>query len=250
LVFAGWVDRRQQDVIEQLREESRVLRKQPGDRRIRFTDVQRCRLGVRAKRVGRRRISEAATLVTPDTLLVVVVIDLKTRRVETADISRSPEGQWMTQLSRNLTDAESGSLRSAHYLIHDRDPLFTKEFAKRLEVSGVRPVKLPTRSPNLNAYAERFVRSIKSECLAQIIPLGGEAEPPNLAAETNTGCRAFQAGNPRSRVGTRKAVIAKTRRTRADFSACARRGAASLRAGRQNGGGGSLGGTRLWRKNP
>ena len=56
--------------------------------------------------------------------------------------------------------------------IHDRDPLFTREFRKLLESSGVKTVRLPARSPNLNAYAERFVRSIKSECLAQIIPLG------------------------------------------------------------------------------
>jgi putative transposase len=98
--------------------------------------------------------------------MVLFVIDLQTRRVEIAGISRSPDGQWMTQLARNLTDAESGFLRTARYLIHDRDPLFTAEFAKRLEICGVRPVKLPARSPNLNAYAERFVRSIKSECWA------------------------------------------------------------------------------------
>jgi putative transposase len=58
------------------------------------------------------------------------------------------------------------------YLIHDRDPLFTKLFRAILERSGVQPVRLPRRSPNLNAYAERFVRSIKSECLAQVIPIG------------------------------------------------------------------------------
>jgi transposase InsO family protein len=103
---------------------------------------------------------------------VLFVIDLKSRRVEIAGISRFPDGQWMTQLARNLTDCESGFLRNARHLIHDRDPLFTKEFAKRLQISGVQPVKLPARSPNLNAYAERFVRSIKSECLGQIIPLG------------------------------------------------------------------------------
>jgi len=192
LVFAGWVNRRQQYVIEYLHEENRVLREQLGGRRIRFTDVQRRRLAECAKRVGRRGLFEVATLVTPDTLLrwyrtftvevvtwrglvryfVLFVIDFQTRRVEIAGISRSPDGQWIMQLARNLTDAESGFLRSALYLIHDRDPLFTNEFAKRREISGVRPLKLPARSPNLNAYAERFVRSIKSECLAQIIPLG------------------------------------------------------------------------------
>lgn len=58
------------------------------------------------------------------------------------------------------------------YLIHDRSPVFTQEFRSTLTSAGVKPVKLPVRSPNLNAYVERFVRSIKSECLDRIIPLG------------------------------------------------------------------------------
>ena len=78
----------------------------------------------------------------------------------------------MKQIARNLTDVDDGFLNGAHYLIHDRDPLFTEAFGEVLGSSGVGMVKLPARSPNLNAYAERFVRSIKSECLAQIIPLG------------------------------------------------------------------------------
>jgi len=103
---------------------------------------------------------------------VLFVIDLKTRRIEVAGISRSPDGRWMSQVARNLTDIESRFPQRSRYLIHDRDPLFTEQFGRILESSGVRPVRLPARSPNLNAYAERFVRSIKSECLAQIIPLG------------------------------------------------------------------------------
>ena len=78
----------------------------------------------------------------------------------------------MKQIARNLTDAEDGFLNGGRHLIHDRDPLFTRAFRELLEPSGVETVKLPVRSPDLNAYAERFVRSIKSECLAQIIPLG------------------------------------------------------------------------------
>ncbi len=78
----------------------------------------------------------------------------------------------MSQVARNLTDCDEGFLNEARYLIHDRDPLFTQPFREILKSSGVETVKLPARSPNLNAYAERFVRSIKSECLAQIIPLG------------------------------------------------------------------------------
>jgi len=103
---------------------------------------------------------------------VLFVIDLKTRQVEIAGIAASPDGAWMRQIARNLTDAEDGFLLRSRYLIHDRDPLFTKGFREILAGSGVRPVRLPSRSPNLNAYAERFVRSIKSECLAQVVPIG------------------------------------------------------------------------------
>ncbi len=104
--------------------------------------------------------------------LVLFVIDLKTRRIVIAGMSPSPDGEWVAQLARNLTDADGGILGGSRYLIHDRDPLFTKSFEVTLESSGVRPIRLPARSPNLNAYAERFVRSIKSECLAHVIPLG------------------------------------------------------------------------------
>ena len=78
----------------------------------------------------------------------------------------------MAQVARNLTDAGSGFLRSARYLIHDRDPLFTERFVQILKVAGVESVRLPARSPNLNSYAERWVRSCRAECLGRIIPLG------------------------------------------------------------------------------
>jgi putative transposase len=102
---------------------------------------------------------------------VLFVIDLKTRRVEIAGVVRQPNGEWMNQMARNLTDGCSGFLSGARYVIHDRDPLFTDVFKTVLRSASVEPVRLPPRSPNLNAYAERFVRSIKSECLTQIIPL-------------------------------------------------------------------------------
>lgn len=92
---------------------------------------------------------------------VPFVIDLKTRRIEIAE-SSPPSGAWIAQIARNWTDGEDGFLLRTRYLIHDRDPLFTKAFRATLECSGVHPIRLPSRSPNLNAYAERFVRSIKS----------------------------------------------------------------------------------------
>jgi len=103
--------------------------------------------------------------------LVLFVIDLKTRRIDITGIVRDPNGEWMKQAARNLTDASDGFLRDALYLIHDRDPLFTAAFTVVLKSGGVKTVRLPARSPNLNAYAERFVRSIKSECLSKVIPL-------------------------------------------------------------------------------
>jgi transposase InsO family protein len=76
---------------------------------------------------------------------------------------------------RNLTDAEEGILTGKRYLIHDRDPLFTVEFLDMLADAGVESVKLPPRSPNLNAYAERFVRSIKESCLDRMILFGEDS---------------------------------------------------------------------------
>ena len=68
----------------------------------------------------------------------------------------------MNRIARNLTDSPDGLLTGKRYLIHDRDPLFTHEFLGMPKDAGVESVRLPVRSPNLNAYAERFVRSIKN----------------------------------------------------------------------------------------
>jgi hypothetical protein len=287
LVFAGWVNRKQLDVIDYLKEENRVLREQMRGRRLRFTDEQRRRLAVRGKALGRSRLSEVTSLLTPDTILrwyrqliaekydgttkrgigrppiafslkemlvrfakdnpgwgytrlrgavrnlghvigrntikrilkdhgiqpaperskrmpwstflrahfgvlaatdffsveiltwvglvryyVLFIIDIQTRRVHIAGIERQPNGAWMKQVARNITDGVDGFLKGMRYLVHDRDPLFTDEFREVLRAAGVECVKLPARSPDLNAYAERFVLSIKSECLNRILPLG------------------------------------------------------------------------------
>lgn len=285
ILLAGWLSRHQQEGVEYLQEENRLLREQVGRKRLRFTDAQRRRLARRAKTLGRHRLRQVSTLVTPDTLhrwyrelvaqkydgssrrrsgrpriegeiqriivrmalenprwgytriqgalmnlgheigrntikrvlaehgidpagrrpiawktflqshwgaiaatdsftvevvtwrglvryFVLFVIDLKSRRVEIAGITATPNGVWMQQVARNLIDCEDGFLLGSRFLIHDRDPLFTHAFGSTLEQAGVNPLRLPIRSPNLNAYAERFVRSAKSECVAQVIPLG------------------------------------------------------------------------------
>jgi putative transposase len=106
--------------------------------------------------------------------MVLFVIELSTRKVQIAGIAATANGLWMSQIARNLTDAEQGILTGKRYLIHDRDPLFTAEFLQMIADAGVESVKLPPRSPNLNAHAERFVRSIKESCLERLI-LFGEA---------------------------------------------------------------------------
>jgi transposase InsO family protein len=109
-------------------------------------------------------------------------MELSTRKVEIAGIASSPSGLWMNQIGRNLTDAVDGLLNGKRYLIHDRDPLFTAEFLSLLGEAGVASVKLPPRSPNLNAHAERFVRTIKESCLERMI-LFGESALRKAAAE-------------------------------------------------------------------
>jgi putative transposase len=66
----------------------------------------------------------------------------------------------MSQIARNLTDAADGLLKGKRYLIHDRDPLFTAEFLSTLAEGGTESVKLPPRSPNLNAYASHCTSSV------------------------------------------------------------------------------------------
>ena len=75
-------------------------------------------------------------------------------------------------MARNLTDPSDGFLKGAGYLIMDRDPSYTSCFRKMLRDCGTKPVRLPSRSPDLNAFAERFVLSIKTEILNKTIPLG------------------------------------------------------------------------------
>jgi putative transposase len=104
--------------------------------------------------------------------VVLFFIELSTRKVQIAGIATEADGLWMSQIGRNLTDAVDGIVKGKRYLIHDRDPLFTAEFLGMLADAGVKSVKLPPRSPNLNAYAERFVRSIKESCLERMIFFG------------------------------------------------------------------------------
>ena len=287
LLFAGWINRQQQTVVDYLLEENRVLRAAHGPRRIRLTDDQRRRLATKGKVLGRRRLAGIVGIVTPDTILrwyrklvahkydgsktrrpgrpttkpdiaalvvrmanenptwgytcirgglkhlghdvarntikailkdhgiepaperrskmpwntflaahwdgiaaadfftvevltmrglvryvVFFVMKLKTRRVAVAGITHQPDEACMAQIARSLTAAGEGVLHGMKHVILDRDPMYTTAFRRLLRGCGVRPLVLPARSPNLNAFAERFVESITCECLNRIVPLG------------------------------------------------------------------------------
>jgi putative transposase len=288
-MVAGWVQRHQQQVIAYLIEENRVLKAQLGGRQLRLTDTERRRLATLAHPLGRTRLKDMATLVTPDTLMrwykqliaqkfdgstmrrpcgrpriaeeveqlvvriaeenpswgyrriqgalanlghtidkltvrnilrrhqlepapqrrqggmswaqflkmhwevlaatdfftvevatwhglatyyVLVVMELATRRVHIAGITPHPTAAFMQQCARQLTDPFDGFLLGKRYLLHDRDTKFTQAFDGLLKDSGVEPIMLPPRSPNVNAHCERFVRSIKEEALEQMVMLG------------------------------------------------------------------------------
>jgi len=108
------------------------------------------------------------------TYYVLFFLQLETRRVSLAGITRHPTEEWMTQMGRNGTDEACGCLRQHRYMLHDRDSKFCTEFRETLAAGGVKCLRLPPRSPNLNAFAERWVRSVKEECLSKLV-LFGEA---------------------------------------------------------------------------
>ena len=103
---------------------------------------------------------------------VLFFIDIASRAVKIAGITPHPDSRWMTQIARNLTDLNDRFLRGKRYWILDRDTKYSDAFRSVLVREGIQVIRLPPRSPNLNAFAERFVRSIKEECLSRIIFFG------------------------------------------------------------------------------
>jgi transposase InsO family protein len=106
------------------------------------------------------------------TYYVLFFIHLSTRYVSIGGITAAPNGTFMKQVARNMTDAEDGFLLEKLFLIMDRDTKYTEEFRGHLDREGIKPIQCPVRAPNCNAFAERFVRSIKEECLNRIIFFG------------------------------------------------------------------------------
>ncbi len=106
------------------------------------------------------------------TYYVLFFIHLETRRITIAGITPHPDGEWMEQIARSATQESWGYLSGCRYVLHDRDKKFCASFRSVLTAAGVKPILLPAKSPNRNAYAERWVRSVKQECLSKLILLG------------------------------------------------------------------------------
>jgi len=106
------------------------------------------------------------------TFYLLFVMEVGTRRVHFAGCTVNPNEDWMQQIARNLTEPFDGFLLGTHYLLMDRDSKFCEEFRNMLKESEIEPVRLPPRSPNLTPHIERFMRSIKEECLEKMIFFG------------------------------------------------------------------------------
>jgi transposase InsO family protein len=112
---------------------------------------------------------EVLTLRGLVTYYVLFFIHLESRRVSVAGITRHPDQEWMEQIARSATQETWGHLHPCRYVLHDRDTKFCASFRSTLADGGVKAIRLPARSPNLNAFAERWVRSVKQECLSKLI---------------------------------------------------------------------------------
>jgi transposase InsO family protein len=106
------------------------------------------------------------------TYYILFFIHLASRKVHVAGVTSHPDAAWMVQVARNVTMAEWGVLSAGQYLIHDRDGKYCPAFQRIIDEAGVQRVPLPPRSPNLNAYAERWVRSVQEEALSRLILFG------------------------------------------------------------------------------
>jgi putative transposase len=109
------------------------------------------------------------------TMYVLFVIELRGRGVHFAGMTPGPDDAWIRQVGRNLTDPVDGFLTNKRFCLMDRDAKFTTAFRSLLGKAGIESVRLPPRSPNLNAWIERFMRSIKSECLDRMFFFGEDS---------------------------------------------------------------------------
>jgi putative transposase len=110
--------------------------------------------------------------VTLQTLYVLFFIELGTRRVHLAGITANPESAWVTQQARQVVWELDETAPPMRFLIHDHDTQFTATFDHVFESEGLAIVLTPYRAPKANAFAERWVRSVREECLDHLLLLG------------------------------------------------------------------------------
>jgi putative transposase len=101
--------------------------------------------------------------------VIVIVIVIERRVVHVLGVTTNPNGPWVTQVARNFAADLEEAGRHFHFLIRDRGTKFTSSFDEVLASIGVEIIRTPVRSPRANAYAERFVRTIRSECLNHLL---------------------------------------------------------------------------------
>jgi putative transposase len=126
--------------------------------------------------------SQAASILecdflTVDTLFlkrfyVLFFIELATRRVRLAGITTNPDGRWVTQQARNVLMQLDGDGARSLFLVRDRDSKFTREFDEVFRSEGIHVIKAPVRAPKARAHAERWVGTVRRECLDRILILG------------------------------------------------------------------------------
>jgi transposase len=115
---------------------------------------------------------EVLTLRGLVTYYVLFFIRLESRKVKVAGMTPHPNERWMKQIARNVAMEEWGFLEGCRYLIHDRDTKYCQSFRAIIESGDVKTLPLPARSPNLNAFSERWVKSVKDDCLSKLILVG------------------------------------------------------------------------------
>ncbi len=115
---------------------------------------------------------EVLTLRGLITYYVLFFIHLDGRKVEVSGLTPHPNERWMKQIARNVTMDEWGFLEGCRYLIHDRDTKYCQSFRDIIESGDVKTLPLAARSPNLNAFSERWVKSVNDDCLSKLILFG------------------------------------------------------------------------------
>lgn len=134
------------------------------------------------------------------TLYVLFFIELSTRRVHMAGVTANPDSAWVTQQARNLSI--EGRLDKVEFLIRDRDSKFSGHFDEVFRTEGVRVIKTPFRAPNANAFAERWVATVRSECLDWTLIRGRR----HLERSLHTYVRHYNEARPHRGLGLRPPV--------------------------------------------